>query len=121
MRLKLDDFMSLFWQEISEATGVKYDFSNIVKSSKELCSLEWLNKKHSLGGLEVKTDTLQVIDKYGMSNKRLFAIGELTKGACFLTTDLGTVTSHAARVVEFINSQFLLNHKNPATTLEHSE
>jgi uncharacterized NAD(P)/FAD-binding protein YdhS len=72
---------------------------------------------HPLGGLYAEQDTLRVLHANGTSQRRLFALGELTKGINFLTTDLGCVTAHArtisGKIVEDLRQYSQVNHVIP--------
>ena len=66
-----------------------------------------LISKHPLGGIKVDNQTFQVIGKDAKTNPNLFAIGELTKGECFLTTDLNITTVQAKKVTSIIVSHLV--------------
>ncbi|PJD90608.1 MAG: hypothetical protein CK424_07975 [Legionella sp.] len=82
------------------ATGPGYDPSTISLYEKMLN--QGLIMKHLFGGIDVVRETLQTIRKNGSVNPTFFALGELTKGTYFLTTDLGRVTEQAQKVGQFI-------------------
>ncbi|MCX7119127.1 MAG: FAD/NAD(P)-binding protein [Legionellales bacterium] len=82
------------------ATGPGYDPSTISLYEKMLS--QGLIMKHLFGGIDVVRETLQTLRKNGSVNPTLFALGELTKGTYFLTTDLGRVTEQAHKVSQFI-------------------
>ncbi len=60
---------------------------------------------HYLGGIQVDRDTLQVLDKAGSKNEALYALGELTKGITFFTTDLNSVAVQSQQLVKTLLSQ----------------
>lgn len=55
-----------------------------------------------LGGIHVNSQTLQVD-----GSKNMYAIGELTKGACLATTDYGQVTNQCRRVITGITRSII--------------
>ncbi len=66
-----------------------------------------LIQKHHLGGIEVDPQTLQVKD-----SSTLFAVGELTRGACLATTDMGRVNFHAQRIGLQVSQAIKLKHRS---------
>lgn len=52
--LPLDKLMDLFWKEVSEAEGKLISYNSIIKSSKKVSPLEWLNQQISLAETGVK-------------------------------------------------------------------
>lgn len=93
------------------ATGPGYDPVQTPLLKKSITS--GLITKNPLGGIHVDPTTLRVIDSEENLNSRVFAIGELTKGSYFLTTDLGRVTAQANLITNYIicqlNSIFIEN------------
>lgn len=98
------------------ATGTSYDVSILPLYKKMLKSN--LIEKHPLGGIKVNTSTHQVLTKNNITNKYLFAVGELTKGDCFLTTDFGSATNHCEKVVKYIVREL---HFTEATSFHYTE
>ena len=68
-----------------------------------------LIRQHSLGGIDIKPETLQVFNSQKQLNSRLFAIGELTRGKYLMTTDLATVAKQASRVSRVISNKIIQN------------
>ena len=101
--MHLKDGNTINTKYLFNATGPGYDPTTVPLYKKMLD--QQIILKHSFGGIEVKTDTLQVINNNGIAHENIFAIGEITKGACFLTTDLSRVTAQGSRVVNHIVNQ----------------
>lgn len=54
--------------------------------------------KHPLGGVDVDPQTLQVLDRKGNPQKKMFAVGELTRGTCLATTDMTRLAFQTGKV-----------------------
>lgn len=61
--------------------------------------------QHPLGGIEIKSETLQVLNSNGQFNRRLFVIGEATRGEFLTTTDLASVGRQAKEVAYVISEE----------------
>ena len=115
-KIHLEDGNTINTNYLFNATGPGYDPANVPLYKKMLD--QKIISKHPFGGIEVKTDTLQIIDNNGIAHQNIFAIGEMTKGACFLTTDLSRVTAQGARVVSYIINK--LFSSSPPTLVKKS-
>tara|TARA_B100000949_G_scaffold99256_1_gene88745 strand:- start:533 stop:961 length:429 start_codon:yes stop_codon:yes gene_type:complete len=58
--------------------------------------------KHAHGGIEIHPETHQVMGNNGQLQSHLYAVGEITKGASFFTTDFGCVTAQADKVTSHL-------------------
>jgi uncharacterized NAD(P)/FAD-binding protein YdhS len=85
------------------ATGFGYNASAVLALKTLL--FERLLSEHPLGGIKVDRHTLQTLDVEGKVNSHVYAVGELTKGDYFLTTDLGCVTAQTKRVAVSLAKQ----------------
>lgn len=85
------------------ATGPSYNATSLPFLKKMLSSSSVL--VHPLGGLKVEQSTLRVLNGKNEVHQRLYALGELTKGINFLTTDLGCVTAQAKNVAQQLVEQ----------------
>lgn len=86
-------------------TGPGYDPTKVVLFKKMLD--RGLISKHSFGGIQVDFNTFQVISGEGKINQHLFAIGELTRGVCLLTSELGIITAQANQVTAHLVNQLV--------------
>jgi uncharacterized NAD(P)/FAD-binding protein YdhS len=60
---------------------------------------------HSNGGIQVDFETSAIIHDDNRTSKRLFAVGELTRGVHFLTNSLGENIKCAHRMTDFLIHQ----------------
>ncbi|WP_083852293.1 FAD/NAD(P)-binding protein [Legionella tunisiensis] len=88
---------------VINATGPGYDASKLPFLT-NLFRQGYL-VKNPLGGIQVDKDTLHIINAMGNNNPHFYAIGELTKGIYFLTTDFGRVTVQAEKIVKTLIQQ----------------
>lgn len=93
--------LSTSW--LINATGPGYNPKSLPFLKKMLAS--GLVLAHPLGGLKVEQSTLRVHQGSHQVFSRLYALGELTKGVNFLTTDLGCVTNQAKTVAHLLTQQ----------------
>jgi uncharacterized NAD(P)/FAD-binding protein YdhS len=83
-------------KHLFNATGLGYNptllplYNNMMKRG--------LICKHPLGGIAVDSQSLHVFDQAKKLNTRIFALGELTRGSCLATTDLGRVAVQANKI-----------------------
>jgi uncharacterized NAD(P)/FAD-binding protein YdhS len=68
-----------------------------------------LIRQHPLGGIDIKSETLQVLNSQKQLNPRLFAIGELTRGKFLITSDLASVARQANKVSHVISDKITRN------------
>ncbi len=75
-----------------------------------------LISRHVGGGISVCPHSLKTIDKYGVENDTLFAVGELTKGSCLSTTDMTRVTIQMDRITEQISTGLRNRQRYPRSS-----
>ena len=78
-----------------------------------------LIRQHALGGIDIKSETLQVFNSNKHLNPRLFAIGELTRGKFLATTDLASVGRQANKVAHVISGK-IAQHKICKTIIKNN-
>jgi uncharacterized NAD(P)/FAD-binding protein YdhS len=61
--------------------------------------------KHQLGGLSIQQSTYQVHNKQSLASSRIYALGDLVKGACFNTIELGQVVEQAHLIIQHLMTQ----------------
>jgi amino acid adenylation domain-containing protein len=93
--LKLDD-RSISAEYLINATGPGYNAA-FVPACEELIK-QGVVRPHEFGGIDVDSQTLQVLNRYGEPQPKLFAVGELTRGACLATTDMTRVAIQTGRI-----------------------
>lgn len=54
--------------------------------------------KHTLGGIRVKTESLNTVDGYGKVNPRMYALGDLVRGSCFCAIEINHVVQQANKI-----------------------
>ncbi len=64
-----------------------------------------LIKKHPLSGISVVNHTHQVITQNGENNQHLYALGDLVKGTCFRTIELGQIVEQGRLITQDIIRQ----------------
>lgn len=98
--IKLENSKNIKSEILINATGPGYNpllaplYQNLIFSG--------LLRKHHAGGIDVDPQTLKVFNKHGKLHQRLFAIGEITSGACLATTDMTRVSIQSGRVATTI-------------------
>lgn len=85
------------------ATGPSYNVRHQPLYTKMLD--QKLILQHPLGGIDIKLETLQVLNSNKQLNPRLFAIGELTRGKFLTTTDLASVARQGTRIARALSSK----------------
>ena len=95
--------------QVINATGSGYQLSTVKLYKKML--KKHLITEHSLGGIRVDAQTLQVLDKTEQPRHSIFALGELTRGTCLMTADMSRVSGQANRVSDSLGNSLL---KTPA-------
>jgi len=97
-----------FAEKLFNGTGPGYNpfgfslFQNMNKNG--------LLERHPCGGIYVDPETLQVKDSKYIPQSNLFAIGELTRGTCLVTADMGQVNRQTDRITDQITK--LMNKFN---------
>lgn len=103
-------------QYLLNATGLSH---NVAKEPpyQELLKRDII--PHPLGGLNVTTESLQVLNHQRKPIPGLFAVGELTKGKFLATTDIASVANQADKVatsiIEIIRTKFGKDQKPDKT------
>lgn len=90
---------------VINATGCSYDATTLPLLKNMLD--EGLISKHPLGGIRIDRATMTVINTEMEINPSLFAVGEITKGDCFLTTDLGCVTAQTKTIASLLKNKLI--------------
>ena len=85
------------------ATGSGNDPETIPLLAKMLLSK--LIKKHALGGICISTHTYQSFSDQVETPQRLYALGDLVKGACLRTIELGQIVEQARIITQHIINQ----------------
>lgn len=88
---------------VINSTGCSYDATTLPLLNGMLD--DGLITKHPLGGIRVDKETMQVFNQEMKKNSSMYAVGEVTKGDCFLTTDLGCVTSQTKKIASILVSK----------------
>jgi uncharacterized NAD(P)/FAD-binding protein YdhS len=93
--LKLAGNRTLIVKHLINATGPGYDPAEIPMYRNLLH--RGVVRKHHLGGFDVDPKTLQLFNGKKGLHRNMYAVGELTHGACLATTDMTRVAVQADR------------------------
>lgn len=66
-------------------------------------------EKHPLGGININSTTYQVSTKNKQINPRIYALGDVVKGVCFKTIELGQIVTQAQIITQNIINSFIFN------------
>jgi uncharacterized NAD(P)/FAD-binding protein YdhS len=109
--LKLADNRTLIAKHLINATGPGYDPAEIPMYRNLLH--RGVVRKHHLGGFDVDPKTLQLFRRKHGLHRNMYAVGELTHGACLATTDMTRVAMQADRAATCI----VRDYRQTMTTL----
>lgn len=87
------------------ASGPGYDATRVELLANML--EQALIARHCFGGIKVDKNTFQVIGRDNKANSHFFAIGELTKGECFLVTKFSITVEQASMVTSNLINQLV--------------
>ena len=104
----------LYTQHMINATGAGSELTQVVL----LDNLLKKNKlvPHPLGGIKVNHSTLQVLNDSEKMNKHMYAMGDLTKGECFVIVEISRIVEQgkiiARHIVNQMTDRFLTRSKS---------
>lgn len=99
----------IFTQHLINACGSGQDIKSIFMLKEML--KQNLISNHPLGGIGVDPRTLCSINAEGKSNSRIYALGDLVKGACFINIEVKRVTEQAKKISQQIISNVIKTNK----------
>ena len=69
-----------------------------------------LISKHPLGGLRIAQSTYQVVNDQPHAPTKIYALGDLVKGACFNTIELGQVVEQAQIITQHLVKEIVSSY-----------
>lgn len=90
----------LKYDYVINATGSPRDVMSLDSNLIEQMLSRGMMSAHDFGGVQVDTNSYQLINSLGGVQERLYVVGELTSGAFFFTSALDINARHAKKCVE---------------------